>query len=371
MEAKNLELAKNLRHELHQHPELSNHEVWTKNYIIQFLKTYTSLEIVDNGQWFYAVYRAGEKRRNIAFRADFDALPIDETIDIAHASKYPGISHKCGHDGHTACLVGFALEVDQKGADKNIFFLFQHAEETGDGAIQCVPFLQENNIEEIYAFHNMSGLTFNSVYVIDGTAHCASKGMTILMEGTPAHASQPEDGVNPAFAIVGIINTIQDLTSSNTYKGMVLCTVVHVNIGEKAFGIAANKGSLMLTLRAYYEEELVELEKSIEKLTLSLAKQYGLKPSFSYTDKFPETVNHKESTDKIRSICEKKEIPLDEMKEAFRASEDFGHYLKVTKGAICYIGNGENYPHIHTVHYDFHDGIIETAVELFKGLAEM
>src|SRR6476660_3691226 len=114
MDKKNLELAKQLRHELHQHPELSNHEAWTKQHLIDFLKKHTKLEIVDRGLWFYAIYRTGEDKKNIAYRADFDALPIEETIDIPYASEFPGISHKCGHDGHSASLAGFALEIDQK-----------------------------------------------------------------------------------------------------------------------------------------------------------------------------------------------------------------------------------------------------------------
>ncbi|MFK2825993.1 amidohydrolase [Bacillus sp. B190/17] len=370
METKNLELAKQLRHELHQHPELSNHEVWTKQHLIDFLKEHTNLEIVDKGLWFYAVYRAGEGKKNIAFRADFDAIPMEEKIDIPHASQFSGISHKCGHDGHSASLAGFALEIDQKGADKNIFFLFQHAEETGDGAAQCVEFIEENNIEEIFAYHNMSGMPFKSVNVIDGTAHCASKGMTIRMEGAPAHASQPEDGANPSFAIAKVIDAIPEFISPENNKGIVLCTVVQVAIGERAFGVSASKGDLLLTIRALYEEELDKLQKNLEELAMAQAEKYGLKVSFSYNDAFPETVNHKESSDKIRQVCEAKGLPVVEMKEAFRGSEDFGHYLKKAKGAMCYIGNGEEYPHVHTYEYDFRDELIETAVELFKGLAE-
>ncbi|RKJ53118.1 M20/M25/M40 family metallo-hydrolase, partial [Butyricicoccus sp. 1XD8-22] len=179
MEQKNLDLALKLRHDLHQNPELSNYETWTKQYLIDFLKSNTSLEIVDKGQWFYAIYRArpGEGKPNIAFRADFDALPIEETIELPWGSKNHGVSHKCGHDGHSASLAGFALEVDQKGADKNIFFLFQHAEETGDGALQCSTFIEEEKIDEIFAYHNTSGYPLKSVNVIDGVAHCASKGM--------------------------------------------------------------------------------------------------------------------------------------------------------------------------------------------------
>ncbi|CAM5209348.1 N-acetyldiaminopimelate deacetylase [Lysinibacillus sphaericus] len=95
-----------------------------KEHLINFLKTYTNLEIVDKGNWFYAIYYAQSATQNIAFRADFDALPMDEVIDLPWASQFPGKAHKCGHDGHAATLAGLALEVDQMGADKNIFFLF-------------------------------------------------------------------------------------------------------------------------------------------------------------------------------------------------------------------------------------------------------
>lgn len=371
MEIKNLELAKQLRHELHQHPELSNEEVWTKQHIINFLKSNTKLEIVDKGTWFYATYRAGEGKKNLAFRADYDALPMDEVIDLPYGSKFPGKAHKCGHDGHTATLACFALEIDQKGVDNNIFFLFQPAEETGDGAIQCADLIKEEKIDEIFGWHNKSGLPFQSVNVIDGTSHCASKGMTIHMEGSPAHASKPEDGANPSFAIANVIRAIPELTSSDKTKGLILCTVVQVDIGERAFGLSASVGDLRLTIRAFYEDELDRLQKNLEDLAKAQAEKYGLKVSFSFSDEFPETVNHKESSDKVRQVAKAKGMQLLEIKEASRGSEDYGHYTKWTKGAYFFIGNGEDYPQIHTSEYDFRDELIETGVEMFKGLAEL
>ena len=371
MEIKNLELSIQLRHDLHQHPELSNQEFWTKQYLIAFLKTNTKLEIVDNGHWFYAIYDAGKEKENIAFRADFDAIPVPETIDIPYASRFSGVSHKCGHDGHAASLAGLALEIDQKGASKNVFFLFQHAEETGEGAIQCVSFIKKHNIKEIFAYHNRNSMVLKSINIIDGTSFCASKGMIIHMAGLPAHASEPEKGANPAFAIAKIIDAIPGLISSENNMGMVLCTVIQVDVGERAFGVSASKGDLLLTIRALYEIELDKLQKNLENLALTQAEKYNLKASFSYNDVFPETANHKVSSDKIRQVCKNKGFQLIEMKEAFRASEDFGHYLKQTKGAICFIGTGENYPPLHSCEYDFPDEIIETAVELFKGLAEL
>lgn len=371
MEKRNLELAKQLRHELHQHPELSNEEVWTKQHLMDFLKTHTNLEIVDKGNWFYAIYQAGADQPNIAFRADYDALPMDEVIDLPWASQFPGKAHKCGHDGHAATLAGFALEVDQHGADKNIFFLFQPAEETGDGTIQCVDLIKEHDIDEIFAYHNMSGFPYKAVGIIDGTAFCASKGMTIHMEGAPAHASQPEDGVNPSLAIANIIQAIPKFTSPEINKGLILCTIVQIDVGENAFGIAASKGDLRMTIRALYEEELDRLQENLENLAKAQGEEFGLKVSFHYNDEFPETVNHKESADKIRSAAKAKGMEVVEVKEARRGSEDFGHFTKLTKGAYCFIGNGEEYPQVHTYEYDFHDELIESGVELFKELIEL
>ncbi len=369
MEKRNLELATQLRRELHRHPEVSNHETWTKQHLIEFLKKHTKLEIVDRGLWFYAVYRAGEGRRNIAFRADFDAIRMDETIDIPWASKFPGVAHKCGHDGHAAVLAGFALEVDQKGSDNNIFFLFQHAEETGDGARLAQAFIKENGVEEIFAYHNWSGAPLGSVNVIDGTCNWASKGMIIRMEGVPSHASRPEEGRNPAFAIAKVIDAIPGLVAPQEGKGKVLCTVIQVAVGERAFGVSASKGELLLTIRALHEEDMNRLQKDLERVASEQAREHGLKVSFSFTDVFPETVNHKESSDKIRRVCREKGFRLIEMPEGHRGSEDFGYYTKLIPGALCYIGNGEDYPPVHTHEYDFPDAIIETAVELFKGLA--
>ena len=154
-----------LRHELHANPELPTKEHWTKKHLMDFLKANTKLDIVDKGAWFYAFYNAGAGKRTIAYRADFDAVAVEETIKLPYASKFPGVSHKCGHDGHSATLCGFAMEVDQYGADCNIYFVFQHAEETAEGAIVCAPLMKEKGIEEIFCYHNASGYPEKSVIV--------------------------------------------------------------------------------------------------------------------------------------------------------------------------------------------------------------
>ncbi|MGE6368751.1 M20 metallopeptidase family protein [Planococcus kocurii] len=360
-----------MRHELHKHPELSNEEVWTKQYLINFLKNHTKhLEIVDKGTWFYAAYRTHEDQPNIAFRAEFDALPMDEVIDLPWASQFSGKAHKCGHDGHTATLCAFALEVDQNGASQNVFFLFQPAEETGEGAIQCVNFIDEEQIDEIYAYHNISGIPVNTVAVKNGTMLCASKGMTISLEGSPAHASQPENGRNPSLAVANIIQKIPHFISTEKNDGLVLCTVIQIDIGEKAFGMSASRGVLRLTIRALYEKELDALQKNLESFSKSEAVKHGLQVTFDYQDEFPETANHKKCANKIRQSALNNGMELLELQEAYRGSEDFGHFSKLTKSAYCFIGNGVDYPNVHTSEYDFKDELIETGVALFKGIIE-
>ena len=152
MKKENLEKAIKLRHELHEHPELSNQEIWTKNHLIEFLREHTGLEIVDRGRWFYAVYRSEKGNRNIAFRADFDAIAMEEPDTLE--------------------------------------------------------------------YHNMSSMAHGSVNVKDGAINCASSGMTIRMQGQPSHASEPEKGKNPAFAIAKVIDAIPELISTerNSWK---------------------------------------------------------------------------------------------------------------------------------------------------------
>jgi amidohydrolase len=370
MNCKNIEAVTALRHELHRNPELSMQEVWTKDYLMVFFKQNTALEIVDRGEWFYALYSAGEGKPCVAFRADFDAIAMDDRIDRPYASKNPGVAHKCGHDGHSAILAGLAMEIDQYGADKNIVFLFQPGEETGQGALRCLGVFDERKIDEMYALHNMPGIPYGAVALKNGTMFCASKGLEMRFTGASTHASQPEKGKNPAFAMAEVISAIPAIYAPEKYKGLVLCTVVHIEAGEKAFGIAAGEGSLWLTCRGQFEDEMEAALSELCTFALSSSKKYGIECRFSFSDEFPETKNHDESTDKVRAVCQKVGVPIHEMELPYRSSEDFGHFLKHTKGAIFLVGMGEG-PAIHTVGYDFSDGLIERSVELFKALAAL
>lgn len=366
-----------LRHDLHRHPELSMQEQETKKRLMDFIKENTQLKVIDRGHWFYVQYlcekqsaqTTADPKPPIAFRADFDALPILENAEsLPYASEHPGVGHKCGHDGHASALAGLALELDANGADRDVYLIFQHAEEIGRGAQECVSLIKEKQIAEIYGFHNWSGFPKGAIVLREGVSQCASRGLTITFTGKKSHASIPEQGKNPSVAIAKMILYVQNLLQTVDFEQLVLATIVNVQIGTKNFGISAGEGEISFTLRAVLQRELDELEQMIRNQAEKIAVEEGLQLSYAYDDPFPETANDAAAIQKVRKAAEKLHFPVVELTEPLRASEDFGYYTKECSGAMFYLGNGEDYPALHTPEYDFRDELLDEAVELFKQL---
>lgn len=388
-----LRRAVELRRTLHKNAELSEHEEKTKRLLIEYLSSETSLEIRDMGAWFYAAHRSsGGGKKRIAFRADMDALPIDEGTALSYCSLNRGVSHKCGHDGHSASLAAFAEFIDKNGCENDIFFLFQHAEENGAGAAVCQKLIELEHIDEVYGCHNMPGFPLGSVAVHSGCAACASKGLIIKMTGKNSHASQPENGKNPAFALSELTLSIPELVkeaagesaakSPNPMmafgkRGMVMCSVIGSGVSSRedcekmdAFGTSAGFARLALTIRAEDEKCMDSLEKSLIERAESICESGGFDCLVEYSDPFPETRNDEECAEKVRTAAKTLGLSIAKWDEPFRSSEDFGYYTKKTKGALFYLGCGENHAPLHTLEYDFSDELIGIAVRLFAELAE-
>jgi amidohydrolase len=367
MNANSLLLITGLRHELHAHPELSGQEIQTKRRLQAFLQTHTSLEITDCGAWFHARKPGGSALPPIAFRADMDAVAIQDDPSLPYASTVSGVAHKCGHDGHCAVLAGLALELDTVTTDRDVYCIFQHAEETGQGARECAGLVTEKGIAEIYAFHNMSGQFPGCVGIRSGTMNCASQGVAFHFQGLPAHASLPETGKNPAFAVADLLRALPGIAGTANFSGQVWCTVIQVAVGSRNFGIAAGDGSLLLTCRGEQEADMLKLTATLENAARQFAVRDGLDLTISLHDVFPETVNHPEAVDRVRAVCKRLGYPVHAMPEPMRSSEDMGHFLKATNGALFLIHTGDR-PPIHTPEYDFDDCILEQAVAMFKAL---
>lgn len=345
-----------LRHCLFENAELSHKEVKTKKILIDFLKEHTSLEIVDKGEYFYAIHK--EEGPHIAFRADMDAI-----------SGREGTYHGCGHDGHCASLVAFGVWLEGKTVGKSIYLLFQSAEEVGEGATLCLDFIKDEKIEEIYGYHNIPGFPLNHVLVKNGPFASASKGLSIQIHGRQTHAATPELGENPGLAIAKVVNEFGSISESSLYQGMVQITLVHIHVGEKAFGVSAGEGELCLTIRAHRSEDLNLLQQRI----LESVKKHAVSMQVEYQEHepFEDTTNHSDSFTKAVCALNEAKIPMIELSEPFRWSEDFGLFLKNTKGCFFGIGVGEDWAALHTPEYEFNDQILDRAVELFGTIAKM
>lgn len=377
-----------------------------------------SFEIHLRDGWFYAVKKGMHPdAESIVFRADMDALPMDEEVvcsadgfPAAWGSESPGVSHKCGHDGHCAALCGLAMELDRIETRRTVYLVFQPAEEIGAGGERCAELIREKGIGEVYAFHNLSGYPEGEIVYRRGLTQPASEGLEIRFTGRQSHASAPENGRNPAEAVAAVVlytgeiagagqtqkekqtkvqaeTQTQTQTQNKTPAGsepqpssenmigiqtvsMKLCTITGVQIGTGDFGISPGEGTLRMTLRAEIEEEMMEMEQKILTFAQVQAEKYGLQISHRIFDYFPETRNSDEELGRVLAAAAKLQLPAREMPELWRASEDFGWYLKKCPGAMFYVGTGEDWPALHTKEYDFNDRILRPAVDLFLELAK-
>ena len=358
-----------LRHDLHMYPELSMQERETAARLQRFLEENTEFQVIGRGNWFYAVRKGKSAKNKIAFRADMDALPITEDQTLQYHSRNEGVSHKCGHDGHCAALCGLALELDGIETDADIYLIFQPGEETGSGAVLCRELIKQEGIAQIYAFHNLGGYPEGSVVYRSGLTQPASEGLRICFEGKTSHASAPEEGRNPSGAIARVILKAEE-SARDQSDGMLLCTITGVSAGTGDFGISPGNGELSMTLRAQKESRMKDIEEQIIRYAEEEAARCGLQISFSIHDYFPETRNNDRCLETIITAASNLGMNVIPMESMWRASEDFGWYLKECPGAIIYIGSGEDYPPLHSVEYDFNDRILETAVDLFTAVAK-
>lgn len=364
-----LDKAIELRHEIHRYPELSCREKETRKRLMRFLKENSTLEVIDRGEWFYARYKAADAKGKIALRAEMDAVCVEEKNDFEYRSADPGAAHKCGHDGHSAALAAFALQVDRDGADKDIYFIFQHGEEIGAGKPESA-IIKEEGIDEIYAIHNLPGMPLGSVNTREGTLCCASLGMILDFHGKQTHASTPELGINPAGAVSEIVQSLNAMIASVEARGLLLATVIGIEVGSDNFGVSAGSGRLLLTVRGQYEDEMNRLYKMIDDRAVELADKEGLIYRLEVSDVFPETANHRAAVEKIRRVCKERGFEYIEMPEPIRTSEDFGYYLKETTGAQIWMGSGEDCPPLHTELFDYRDELIPISCDLFRAIID-
>jgi len=359
-----------LRHTLHQHPELSNEETETAERICAFLADFAPDRILTGlgGTGLAAIYEGGSPGPCLLFRSELDALPIEETGAFDHRSMTPGVSHKCGHDGHMTIVAGLARHFhERRPARGRVVLLFQPAEETGEGAARILDSADFRSLapDQVYALHNLPGFPLGTVVLRDGVFAAGSTGMVARFLGTTSHAAEPEKGRSPALAMAELITTLgQRDVGADTFA-----TIIHARLGDRAFGVTPGFAETFATLRSSDAELLAGLCKSAMTAVQELSTRHGLRSEVEWVEEFSVTRNSTDCVSRVRRAAEDLGVPVLVPIEPFRWSEDFGRFTDIYDGSLFGMGAGEEQPALHRPEYDFPDALLERGTRLLLTVA--
>lgn len=366
------------RRDLHAHPELQFDVHRTAAFVAQKLTEFGCDEVVTGiGKTGVVGVIKGQKQvsgRVIGLRADMDALPIEEETGAPWASKTKGVMHACGHDGHTAMLLGAARELARSRAlDGTAVVIFQPAEEGGGGGRAMVEdgLMDRFAIDEIYAMHTEPGLPIGQFMTASGPLAASADGFRIRIDGKGAHGASPHVSVDPLVVGANILLALQTIVSRNVHPRQ--CAVVTVGwmAGGKAGNVIPQTAEMGGTTRTFDPATRDLMEKRITDIATHVATAYGATATVTYKHMFPPVVNHGKKTafavDVARSLVG--EANVNGTMEPLMGSEDFAFMLEARPGNIMLIGNGDG-PSVHEAGYDFNDAAIPFGIAYFKALVE-
>jgi amidohydrolase len=362
------------RHDLHRHPEVSGEERDTARRVVEALGPLTPSKLLTElgGHGVAAVFESKEPGPTLLFRAELDALPIEEKSQADHRSTVAGKGHLCGHDGHSTILLALATGLSrQPVARGRVVLLWQPAEEDGSGAAAVLkdPRFAEIRPDFAYSLHNMPGLAFGTVALKSGPVNCASRGMKIRLSGKTAHASQPETGLSPMAAMSKLMPALTALSNgAPPATDFTLATVTHASLGEQAFGIAPGDAEIWVTLRTLIDDRMAELCEKAEQLVVEAARETGLEHAFSYHDIFFHCENAPEAVTHLEEALTSEGVRFDEGTLPMRASEDFGRLRAICPSAMFFLGAGEKHPALHNPDYDYPDDLTTIGARVFMAV---
>ncbi|MED4202500.1 amidohydrolase [Neobacillus mesonae] len=361
-----------IRRHLHQYPELSFEEVETPKLIADFHKKLGhEVRTGVGGRGVVAFLQGGKAGPTIALRADFDALPIQEENDFSYKSKVDGVMHACGHDGHTAALLGLAKALNQM-KDKiegKIVFIHQHAEEIPPGgAIAMIEDGCLDGVDVIFGTHLWATCPLGEIGYRTGAFMAAPDRFDIKIQGYGGHGSQPEL-TKDSIAIAGqlIVNMQQIVSRRVSALDSAVVSICSIE-AKNPYNIIADSVNLTGTVRTFKEDMRNHIEKEIERVVKGTCIAADADYIYQYTRGYPATVNHKEETEFLAKIA-KSAPSVTSVKEyePQMGGEDFAYYLQHVKGAFFFTGAGipgrERYPHHHPK-FDIDERALLTAAQV-------
>jgi amidohydrolase len=363
------------RRTLHTKPEVSGEEAETAAAIVAELEKLSPARILIKlgGHGVAAVLDSGVAGPTVLFRAELDALPIEELSENPWKSQVQGKGHLCGHDGHMTMLLALGRLLKRKPIVKGrVVLMFQPAEEDGSGARAVVadPAYADIAPDWAFAIHNEPGRPFGYVSTRIGLINCASQGLAIRLTGKTSHAANPEDGISPSLAVAELLPALTALGQGGDLDdAFKLATITHVQIGEPSFGISPGEAVIYVTLRTAYDEPMASMVKAARSLVLDAAQKFDLNAAFETCDEFAASINDADATHVAIAAMNAIGIANGDDGLPMRASEDFGVFGWSAKAAMLCLGPGEDHAALHNPDYDFPDDLIPIGAAIFERIA--
>ncbi|WP_299885527.1 M20 aminoacylase family protein [uncultured Ruegeria sp.] len=364
------------RRDIHQHPEILYDTHRTSALVAEKLKEFGCDEVV-NGIGRTGVVgvirgKSDTRGRAIGLRADMDALPMQEQTGLEYASQTPNAMHACGHDGHTAMVLGTAKYLaETRNFDGTAVVIFQPAEEGGNGAeAMCKDGLMDRfGIQEVYAMHNVPGVPTGQFAIRSGPLLAAADEFEIHLEGRGGHAAKPHDTVDTTVMLSQLIVALQTVVSRNAdpiQQGVL--SVTSVETSSKAFNVIPQSASVNGTVRTHSNEMRDLIEKRLTEIAEGIAATMGGTATVAYKRGVPVTINAEEQTGYAEEIAISVGGSCDEAPMVM-GGEDFSFMLEERPGAFIILGNGDT-AGLHHPEYNFNDEIIPIGCSWFAEMVE-
>ncbi len=370
--------AQTWRREIHQNPGLMYDVEATAEFVAERLRAFGCDEVktsIGRTGVVGVIHGAkGSSSRAIGLRADMDALPIEEETNLPYRSKIPGKMHACGHDGHTAMLLGAARRLAQtRDFAGNAVIIFQPAEEGGAGAMAMIDdgLMDKFGIEEVYGMHNMPALPVGSFKIRKGPTMASADEITLVVEGRGGHGAMPHQCIDPVVIGAQIVTALQTIASRNVDPlDSVVVSVTRFEAGT-ANNIIPQSAWLNGTVRTLNAATRDAVEKRIHEIAAGIAAAGGATARVEYRRGYPPTVNHGPQTDFAAEVARKVagHSHVDPNAPPVMGAEDFSFMLEARPGAFIFIGNGDS-AMLHHPAYDFNDAALPYGMSYWVALVE-
>ena len=375
-----------IRRNIHAHPELCYEEQRTADVVAQKLTDWGIPVLRGMGvTGVVGIIKRGSSDAAVGLRADMDALPMQESNTFAHASKNAGKMHACGHDGHTAMLLGAAHYLAQHGSfDGTVYVIFQPAEEGGAGAKKMIEdgLFEQCPMQAVYGMHNWPGAAVGSFGVTPGPMMASSNEFEVTVRGKGSHAAQPHKSVDPIMVAVQIAQSWQTIVSRNQSPldaGVLSITQIHAG---SATNVIPDDAKLIGTVRTFTIPVLDLMEQRMREVAAHTAAAFGAEVEFKFKRNYPPLINHAAETAFAVGVMQEVvgAAAVNAQVEPTMGSEDFAFMLQHKPGCYVFIGNGEGGHrdighglgpcNLHNPSYDFNDELLPIGATYWVRLAE-